>query len=324
MTGIQTPSPRVSILIPVFNRKDYIEDCIRSALDQTVRDIEVVVVDNASTDETWEICQRLAATDARLRIFRNETNIGPVRNWLRCVSESRGEYGKILFSDDLMFPRFLELTLPYFVDPEVGFVSTAALVGPTPVQAVIRYAMSDKEEILSNKRYFELKMGEDMPYSPGAAIFRMTDIRANLHTSFPTQRPRDFAKNGAGPDIMLYALTALNYKRLVILPEAEVFFRAHKDSFTISNSDNEVTKGYHAALAWFYRTKLGRRPWAKYVARIWLHKIKHSRQLPSLHTHCLEYDGNGGGIEKLLVISAVIRIVIHEFLNIAYKCIRVS
>ncbi len=319
MIDIQIHSPEVSILIPVFNRKDFIAECIHSALDQTYKDFEIVVVDNASNDGTWEICQKFAEKDRRVRIFRNETNVGPVRNWLRCISEARGEYGKILFSDDLMFPGFLEHTLPYLGDPEVGFVSTAVLVGSTPANGVVTYAISNKIEHLSSYRYFELMMGASVPYSPGAAIFRMADIRANLHTSFPTRIPRDFAKNGAGPDILLYALTALNYRQMVILPGAEVFFRIHKSSFTIANSDNAVTKGYHAALAWFYRTKLSQSHWTRYVARIWLLKVKNSRRLSSLRKHCLEHEGRGSAIEMAFVVLAAIRIAVRESLRIAYK-----
>jgi len=83
VTEVQAYMPKVSILIPVFNRKDYIAECIQSALDQTFTDFEVVVVDNASEDGTWEICQQFAANDQRVRIFQNDTNIGPVRNWRR-------------------------------------------------------------------------------------------------------------------------------------------------------------------------------------------------------------------------------------------------
>ncbi|MBI5006901.1 MAG: glycosyltransferase family 2 protein [Nitrosomonadales bacterium] len=324
MTAVQTRTPKVSILIPVYNREDFIAECIQSALAQTYTDFEIVVADNASTDGTWEICQKLAATDARVRIFRNESNVGPVRNWLRCVSESRGEYGKILFSDDLMFPGFLEHTLPYFADPEVGFVSTAVLVGATPANGTVTYALSNRVEHLSSDRYFELMMGASVPYSPGAAIFRMADMRANLCTSFPTRIPRDFAKNGAGPDIMLFALTALNYRQVVILPGAEVFFRIHKNSFTIANSDNEVTKGYHAALAWFYRVKLGKAYWARYVARIWLLKAKSTRRPSSLRKHCLDHEGTGSAIEISFVILAAIRIAIRESLRLAYKSMRKS
>ena len=88
--------PLASILIPVYNRAGLIEATIRSALAQSYDPIEVVVVDNASTDATWEVLQRLALEDPRLRIFRNETNLGPVRNWRACAEHARGHYAKIL------------------------------------------------------------------------------------------------------------------------------------------------------------------------------------------------------------------------------------
>lgn len=311
--------PKVSILIPVFNRKDYIAECIQSALDQTYTDFEVVVVDNASDDGTWEICQRYAASDSRVRIFRNETNIGPVRNWLVCINEAQGEYGKILFSDDLMFPQFLEHTLPHLESREVGFVATAPLFGTSIENAVIPHSHSSEEQCLSSEHYFELLLTRSVPYSPGAAIFRMADIRANLRPSFPTCIPRDFTKNGAGPDVLLYALTALSYKYVVMLPTAEVFFRMHPDSFTIANSDNEVTKGYLAALAWFVNAKLTKGHWTKYVARSWLSKVKSTRRLTSLTKHCLEYEGRGGIIETSVILMAVVRIAIYKLVILTYR-----
>src|SRR5437879_4126737 len=98
--------PLVSILIPLYNREQLLGPCIQSALDQTVRGFEVVIVDNASTDGTWQVCQAFAAKDSRVRIFRDPVNIGPVRNLQRCIQEARGQYGKILFSDDLIKPTF--------------------------------------------------------------------------------------------------------------------------------------------------------------------------------------------------------------------------
>ena len=76
-------APLVSIMVPVHNRRALLPDCLKSALAQTCRDLEVVVVDNASTDGTWEVCRQFARADARVRIFRNPENIEPVRNWQR-------------------------------------------------------------------------------------------------------------------------------------------------------------------------------------------------------------------------------------------------
>ena len=65
----------VSILIPVYNREDYIGACIESAIKQTVTNIEIIIIDNASTDGTWVICQKYSERDSRIRIIRNEVNL---------------------------------------------------------------------------------------------------------------------------------------------------------------------------------------------------------------------------------------------------------
>ena len=113
-------SPLVSLLIPVYNRETLIGPCIESALAQTVDDLEIIVSDNASTDATWETCQKYAARDSRVRIFRNCENIGPVHNWARCLAHARGRLGKFLFSDDQIYPHYLERTLSYMNDPRIG------------------------------------------------------------------------------------------------------------------------------------------------------------------------------------------------------------
>lgn len=306
----------VSILIPVYNRETILSQTIDSALSQTYSNIEVIVVDNCSTDGTWDVIQEYARKDNRIKAFRNDTNIGPVRNWLRCVSEAQGEYGKILFSDDLMFPLYLEHTLPYLEDAEIGFVSTAALIGETPDDGVVFYATPIESEQISSKRYFNLLIPNkyfQIPYSPGAAIFRMSDIRANLRISIPTKIPRDFTKNGAGPDVLLFALTALNYKAVVMISHAEVFFRAHQGSFTTLDSGNEVTEGYHAAIAWFCKNKLTKRHWARYVARSWLTDMKRTRTLISPSKYSCRHEGDGSAFETITIILSASELVTSIF-----------
>jgi glycosyltransferase involved in cell wall biosynthesis len=310
MSEIRTQPPKVSILIPVYNRETLIGECIQSALDQTFTDFEIIIADNASTDGTWEVCRQYAAKDKRIRLFRNDTNIGPVRNWLRCVSEARGEFGKILFSDDLMLPHFLERTLPYLEDRDVAFVSTAVLIGADPSDVFVMYKNPLESVRISSNQYFDFLIPKQrfrntqfqIPYSPGAAIFRMTDIHTNLLLSIPTKVPRDFAKNGAGPDILVYALTALNYKTVVMLPDAEMFFRAHAGSLAMQNSDNAVVDGYYAAMSWFCKTQLTQHHWARYVARSWMIDIMTSRKLLSLSKYCITFEGSGS-LTEILSIS---------------------
>ena len=146
------PNPKVSILIPVYNREILIGDCIQSALEQTFTDFEIVLVDNASTDNTWAICQQFALRDSRIRVFRNETNVGPVRNWIRCVQKARGEYSKMLFSDDLIEAECVERLLLPLINPDVGLVFCAARIGESRSKSVIAYSAKE-DSIISYRKY---------------------------------------------------------------------------------------------------------------------------------------------------------------------------
>jgi glycosyltransferase involved in cell wall biosynthesis len=95
-------SPLVSICIPTFNAARWIKDCLASALAQTYAPLEVLIVDDASTDETVELVR--SVDDERIRLQVNERNIGLARNWNKCIEMSRGDFIKFLFHDDLLYP----------------------------------------------------------------------------------------------------------------------------------------------------------------------------------------------------------------------------
>lgn len=92
--------PRVSVLIPTFNYARFLPETLNSVLCQDLRDIEVVVVDDASTDETPSVMQTLATRDPRITFIRHERNLGMVENWNWCLGRARGAYVKYLFADD--------------------------------------------------------------------------------------------------------------------------------------------------------------------------------------------------------------------------------
>lgn len=112
--------PLVSICIPAYNSGRYIEETVRAALASDWPNLEVLVADDGSTDETVSILERLAAEDDRLRLIINEENLGMTGNWNRCVREAKGEYVKLIPADDLVYPDCLKKTLPPLLrDPEV-------------------------------------------------------------------------------------------------------------------------------------------------------------------------------------------------------------
>lgn len=100
--------PAVSIGMPVFNGENFLEETLQSIHDQTFEDFELIISDNASTDRTEAICYRWAASDPRVRYFRNDRNYGAAYNFNRTFELSRGEYFKWAAHDDLISPNFIE------------------------------------------------------------------------------------------------------------------------------------------------------------------------------------------------------------------------
>jgi len=99
---------KVSICIPTYNGARYLEACLDSVLNQTYKDIEILAVDDGSTDATFEILERYAARDQRIRLVRNKHNLGLVGNWNRCIELAQGEWIKFVFQDDLIVQTCLE------------------------------------------------------------------------------------------------------------------------------------------------------------------------------------------------------------------------
>jgi glycosyltransferase involved in cell wall biosynthesis len=108
--------PLVSICVPVFNGVAFLPACIATVSSQTYPNLEIVVVDNCSTDDTPAILRAWAARDPRVRVVTQDVNVGVVRNRNRCAVEARGEWIKFLDHDDLLEPE----CVARLVDSAVG------------------------------------------------------------------------------------------------------------------------------------------------------------------------------------------------------------
>ncbi len=94
--------PSVSICIPAYNDADVIGDALRSALRQEYSRLEILILDNHSTDETQKVVAEIGGGDSRVRYIRNSENIGMARNFNACIAASAGEYVQILCADDVL------------------------------------------------------------------------------------------------------------------------------------------------------------------------------------------------------------------------------
>jgi len=106
-------SPLVSIGIPVYNGEKTIDTCIKSVLNQTYRNIEIIISDNCSSDSTAAICRDFANLDSRITLVVQEENIGPVSNFDFVLSRSTGTYFMWLAADDFKSQDFIEVNLDF-------------------------------------------------------------------------------------------------------------------------------------------------------------------------------------------------------------------
>jgi len=99
--------PLVSVCIPTYNAAEFFEPCLQSALAQTYPNLEILISDDGSTDDTLAVAEKYRQRDGRIRIVKNKAE-GMVNNWNNCVEQARGEWVKLLFQDDLLKPACVE------------------------------------------------------------------------------------------------------------------------------------------------------------------------------------------------------------------------
>ncbi len=113
-------TPKVSIVMPCFNAASHLAKSVGSIMNQTCADWELVMVDDGSSDATWQVMQELAAGDSRIRIFHQpNAGAGAARN--HALGETRGTYTAFLDADDTWHPEFLETMIGALESaPEAG------------------------------------------------------------------------------------------------------------------------------------------------------------------------------------------------------------
>lgn len=104
--------PLVSIITPVYNSEEYLEETILSVINQTYKNWELLLIDDYSTDNSYKIIEKYL-TDERIKYLRNERNSGPAITRNVGLEKSKGEYIAFLDSDDIWAKNKLELQIDY-------------------------------------------------------------------------------------------------------------------------------------------------------------------------------------------------------------------
>ncbi|OGS11617.1 MAG: hypothetical protein A2234_02455 [Elusimicrobia bacterium RIFOXYA2_FULL_58_8] len=174
--------PLVSVCIPVYNGARFIGRALDSALAQTYAPLELVVLDNASTDNTVEIVSRYLG-DPRVRLVRNLANIGAISNFNKAVSEARGEFIKILCADDYLRRDCLEKQAAPFLGGDSARIvmtcSPRSVVGED--EAVwLRRGFAGREGVVDGREAVRLSVraATNLPGESSCVLLRASALKA--------------------------------------------------------------------------------------------------------------------------------------------------
>ena len=155
----------ITVIIPVYNTESYLAECLQSVISQTYRNLEVIIVDDGSTDGSLAICQQFAKLYHRLRVLKQD-NRGAAQARLTAFNKSRGDYIVFLDSDDMLKPKAIELLMEECIRHKVGFVTAGMYKKQNGKWIYLErglrpgyYSRNEIDSLLKNRALYDLQRG---------------------------------------------------------------------------------------------------------------------------------------------------------------------
>jgi glycosyltransferase involved in cell wall biosynthesis len=237
----------VSIIIPVYNVKEYLAECVESVRRQTLKEIEILLVDDGSTDGSAQICDAYADMDKRILVIHQE-NGGSTKARNAGLRASRGEYIGFVDSDDFIEPNMYEELLAYCIKAEADMAASVKYInhgaGEYPeklgVPAGIYEKGSSKEILVRNLIYSEDYRSKGISPNLYDKLFKRDLLLRN-------QSAVDERIRYGEDDICVYSCL-LNAERVVMVDRAYYHYRLREGSICRSKDPE-----YFERITWFYR-----------------------------------------------------------------------
>jgi glycosyltransferase involved in cell wall biosynthesis len=224
--------PKVSVVIPSYNHASYVADAVTSVLNQSEPDLELIVVDDGSSDNTIEILQ--AVPDPRLRVI-SQSNQGAHAAINRGLREAAGKYLAILNSDDAYHPNRLEKALAILdTDPDAGLIGSYIEIVDSQNRTLgIKHGYHDCSPWLLQSPQRSFRAGQDLRAALLTENYWSTTsnfvFRRTTYDRAGEFRPLQYAHDWD------FALRMARLTRLVILPEPLVRYRVHESNTIRTN-----------------------------------------------------------------------------------------
>ncbi|SDP86498.1 Glycosyltransferase involved in cell wall bisynthesis [Eubacterium maltosivorans] len=174
---------KVSVIVPVYNVEKYVERCLRSITNQTLSDIEIIVLNDGSTDNSEGIIKNFIKKDHRIRyFFHDNKGLGLTRN--EGIMYSKGEYLAFVDSDDYIEPNMLEILYKAAIGSEAEVVYCETNLIKDKGKEKVRYCIQNKEKVLDsseekNKFFLEAFIKEEYSCNAWDKLYNTKFIKNN-------------------------------------------------------------------------------------------------------------------------------------------------
>ena len=222
---------KVSVIVPVYNVEKYVAKCIESILAQTYTDIELLIVNDGSTDGSYEICKNYALKDSRIKLFTQD-NKGLSASRNRMLKEATGDYVLFVDSDDWVLPYLIERLIVLISEKDADIAACGYIKAKTDsIESVPRHNWRIST-------YTGKEFADDMTRLFGCRSFAWGRlIRKSLADSLSFPEGRIFEDTYAMPKFALNSCKSVVYTK-----EPLYIYRIRKDSishmhFTLKRTD---------------------------------------------------------------------------------------
>ncbi len=215
-------SPKVSVVIPVYNTERFLDESISSVLNQTLDDFELIIINDCSTDDSLNIIKKYMKKDKRIKFIGNKKNLGVAKAMNEGLKAAKGKYIAILGSDDIFLPNKLLIQYNYLEkNPHIFLVGSSAI-----------YINEKGKEIRRFRKYDDYKM----------LAWRLTKSCSFIHSSILVRNTHEFWYNEefkSAVDYNYYLDLLKARKNLTNIPPFLVKYRVHSSSISGSKQKEQ-------------------------------------------------------------------------------------
>lgn len=216
-----TNPPILSVLMPVFNSELFVAEAVESILNQTFKDFEFLILDDASTDKSFEIIKEFEKRDSRIKVFQNENNLGVVESRNKLINISKGKYIAWLDSDDIAFENRFEKQINFLeAHPEIG------MAGAYPVIIDENGKKTGKWWFETDTQKLKIELFFHSPFLSSSVMIRKSCLPQNFYDS----------KFTVAEDFDLYSKISEN-SDIANIPEFLVKYRINSKGLSKSNTE---------------------------------------------------------------------------------------